>query len=180
MHVMMRLNTLGARPDAVILQVGAVLFEPRSGGRLLNGKGFNEYVLLQDGSGSIDHGSLCRWLTDKAGPRMGEALMTRALPLTDVLVSLGGWPRRAHDLEWRSVGGVWTTAADHATIRSAFSRYGMDTPWGRGADRCHDTLFDLFGGIPTIDGTGFVEGDALDEAVMLASAVQEARRVHDG
>ena len=52
MDVMLDLETLGTRPDAAIIQIGAVLFEPRSGGMVLNGKAFSMHVLVQDGCGS--------------------------------------------------------------------------------------------------------------------------------
>ncbi len=176
MHVMIDLETLGTRPDAAIIQVGAVLFEPVSGGKLLNHKGFNRHVLVQDGSGTIDHGTLCFWLTEHSAMRMGEALSDRAEPLATVLQALVEWPFEAHGLSWEAVGGVWAKPADFdlPILKSAFARVGRDVPWDRRAARDVRTLFSLAGGEPDIDWTGFTHHDAFDDAVGQAMQVQKA------
>lgn len=175
MHVMLDLETLGTRPDAAIIQIGAVLFEPVSGGRVLNNKGFNRHVLVQDGSGSIDHGTLCFWLAERSAAKMGEELSTKADPLHGVLMDFRQWPLKAHGLSWKMIDGVWAHPSDFdlPIMKSAFARSGMDVPWDRRATRDARTLFSLVGA-PEIDWTGFTAHDALDDAVGQAMQVQKA------
>lgn len=176
MDVMIDLETLGTRPDAAIIQIGAVLFEPVSGGKVLNGKGFNYHVLLQDGMGTVDHGTLCFWLQEKSAAKMGVELSMNAFPLEHVLHNFLAWPKEAHDLSWESINGVWAQPSnfDLPILRSAFARVGMDPPWDRRATRDAYTLYALAGGRPEIDRVGFTPHDAYDDAVGQAMQVQKA------
>ena len=176
LDIMIDLETLGTRPDAAIIQIGAVLFEPKSGGRVLNGNGFNRHVLVQDGSGSIDHDTLCFWLTENSAVKMGHELDTLAGPLHEVLMDFKLWLTRDHDLSWEAINGVWANPSDFdlPIMKSAFARIGMDVPWDRRATRDARTLFNMVGGKPEIDWTGLVAHDALDDAVGQAMQVQKA------
>jgi len=176
MHVMIDIETLSTRPDACMIQLGAVLFEPVSGGKILNGKGFNRHILVQDGSGVIDHSTLCFWLTEKSAGKMGKELSEKADPLAEVLRDFVSWPFLAHQLNWEAIGGVWAMPSDFdlPIIKSAFARLGADVPWDRRKTRDARTLFDLVGGKPEIDWTGMIPHDALDDAVGQAQQVQIA------
>ncbi len=176
MHVMINLETLGTRPNAVVIQIGAVLFEPVSGGKVLNGKAFDRHVLVQDGSGTIDHGTLCFWLAEKSAARMGKALSERAVFLGRALEELVAWPMETHGLSWEAVEGVWAKPADFdlPILKSAFAQFGMDVPWDRRTTRCVNTLFSLVGGTPEVDWTGLIHHDARDDAVGQAMQVQKA------
>lgn len=175
MHVMLNVKALGKRPDAAIIQIGAVLFEAKSGGKLYNGRGFNRHVLVQDGVGTIDHGTLCFWLGEKSAPKMGLDLSTKADPLSIVLADLVGWLKIEFNLDWNAIEGVWSKGADFdlPVIRLAFNRLGLDVPWDGRAGRCVRTLFSLTGE-PEIDWTGFTHHDALDDAIGQAMQVQIA------
>jgi exodeoxyribonuclease VIII len=176
MDIMIDLETLSLRTDAAIIQVGAVLFDPNWGGRVYNDRGFNRHVLVQDGGGSIDHGTLCFWLQEAGGAAMGKDLSDRAEFLSDVLRAFVAWPKEAIGLDWSAVGGVWAMGADFdlAVLKSAFARFGMAVPWHYRAARCCRTLFALNGERPQIDWTGFRSHDALDDAVGQAMQVQKA------
>lgn len=176
MHVMLDLETMGTRPDAAIIQIGAVLFEPVSGGKVLNGKGFRQNVLLQDGSGTIDHSTVAWWLAEKSAAKMGRLMDEYSVPLGEALAAFVAWPTEVHDLSWEAVGGVWAKPADFdlPILRSAFARIGFDVPWDRRCTRDARTLFALTGGEPDVDRTGFTAHDALDDAVGQALQVQKA------
>lgn len=176
MHVMLDLETLGTRPDAAIIQIGAVLFEPLFGGKILNGKGFNRHVLVQDDQGTVDHGTLCFWLQERSAAKMGEELSTRASHIAEVLLDFIDWPKGACDLSWDAIGGVWASPSDFdiPILKSAFARVGGNPPWDRRATRDARTLFNLVGGKPEIDWTGFTPHDAYDDAVGQAMQVQKA------
>lgn len=173
MDVMIDLETLGTRPDAAIIQIGAVQFEPRSGGKVLNGSGFKRYVAVQDGAGSIDHSTIAWWLQEKSAAKMGKALETQALPLLVALQELDAW------VNWADVGGVWSNGAafDQPVLASAYGKLGRNTPWHYRASRCVRTLFALAGGAPSIDWTGMTPHDALDDAIGQAMQVQKAMAV---
>ncbi len=175
MHVMLDLETMGTRLDAAIIQIGAVMFEARSGGRMLNGQGFNRHVLLQDGQGTLDHSTLCFWLREASAAKMGKALSEDALPLSIVLREFKDWPEKC-GTTWGAVEGVWAMPADFdlPILKSAFARLWGDVPWDRRDTRCARTLFSLVGGKPTIDWTGMTPHDAFDDAVGQALQVQKA------
>lgn len=180
MHVMIDLETWGVRPDAAISQVGAVAFEPRSGGRILNrsDQTFNEYVLLQDGAGSIDHGTLAWWLTQpaEAQARLAGGLQKRARPLQEVLTALTEWPERCLNTSWELIDGVWCNGLgfDVPVLASAFAKIGRTPPWSYRAGRDTRTLFEVAGGTPTVDGVGLTSHDASDDAMFQAMQVQAA------
>ena len=175
MDMMIDIETMGTRPDAQITQIGAVLFEPRSGGKLLNASGFKEYVLIQDGAGSIDHATVCFWLQEKSAAALGRGMEEHALPLAEVLNKLTDFPDSCN-VGWHNVERVWAKPPnfDLSIIASAYAKYGMNPPWDHRSTRCARTLFDITGGAPEIDWTGFVAHDALDDAIGQAMQVQKA------
>lgn len=179
MDVMIDLETLGTRPDAAIIQIGAVFFEPLSGGKVMNGKGFNRHVLVCDNGGTIDHGTLCFWLAEKSSGAMAEAMSTKADFLGRVLQEFTDWPAKQLDRDWEGIGSVWASPSDFdlPILKSAFARAGMSVPWDRRTTRDAHTLFALAGGKPEIDQTGFTEHDAFDDAVVQAMQVQKAMGV---
>ncbi len=179
MDVMLDLETLGTRPDAAIIQIGAVLFEPFSGGKVLNGKGFMRHVLVQDGAGSVDHATIAWWLLEASAAKMGKALADRAVTLADALEDFLRWPTRAHELSWEAITGIWAKPAtfDLPIMSSAYAALGHRPPWDRRATKCAQTLFALAGGRPDIDLTGLTPHDALDDAVGQAQQVQAAMGV---
>ena len=182
MDVMIDLETLGTRPDAAIIQIGAVLFDPRSGGRILNDKGFNQHVRYQDGIGSVDHDTLAFWLEEASAAKMGHELDTRARFLMDVLDDLREWPMEVLEVGWDTVGRVWAMPSDFdlSVLKSAHIKVGREVPWGRRVTRDARTLFDLVGGKPEIDWTGMTAHDALDDAVGQAMQVQKAMALLEG
>jgi len=179
---MIDLETLGTRPDAAIIQIGAVLFEPVSGGKVLNDKGFNRHVLIQDGTGTIDHSTVAWWMQEKSVNKMGEALATKAIGLGAALEDLVAWPVKVGVSSWEVIEGVWANPVDFdlPILRSAFAKFSASPPWDRHASRDARTLFQLVGGRPDVDMTGFTYHDALDDAVVQAMAVQKAMSLLKG
>jgi len=174
---MIDLETLGTRPDAAIIQIGAVLFEAHDRGRILNGKGFNRHVLVQDGAGTIDHSTVAFWLQEKSAAKMGDKLKNDAIPLFSALNGFESWPAE-HGFTWDQIDTVWSNGAsfDQPILASAFSKMGRNVPWNYRASRCCRTLFALAGGPPKIDWTGLTPHDALDDALGQAMQVQQAFR----
>lgn len=176
MHIMLDLETLSTRPDAAIIQIGAVLFEPVSGGKILNDKPFRRFTLVQDGQGVIDNGTLAWWLQQPYAAQMGKALDTQGVLLADALIDFANWPMQACGLSWDAIGGLWAKPSnfDIAVLHSAFARNGMSPPWDHRLPRCARTVFETTGGAPDIDWTGLIAHDAVDDAIGQAMQLQKA------
>lgn len=172
---MIDIETLGTRPDAAVVQVAAVAFEPFNRGKVRNDVPFNEYVLVQDGEGSIDNGTLSWWLQQPGAKKLGKALADgTAKPLSIVLAELRYWPEKALGLHWGSFGAVWAKGShfDLAILHSAYARHGQEPPWHYRAPRDLRTLFEVCGGEPQIDWTGLEPHNAVDDCIGQIMAFQ--------
>lgn len=192
-HVMLDLETLGTSPSAAIVQIGAVLFEPKSGGRVLNNKIFNRFVMVQEGAGHIDHSTLTFWLQEKAAPHLGKNLAENAFPLDQVLAEFIEWPywaltgndpREPHVAYqgnthpynwWQQITGVWAKPSnfDIAILQSAFRLFGKAPPWNHRATRCMRTVLDILGHNPQVAQVGTTH-DAADDALYQVMQLQIA------
>lgn len=176
MHIMIDLETVSTRPDAAIIQIGAVLFEPANGGKILNDKPFNRYTLLQDGMGAIDASTFAWWLQQPHAAKVGKKLDEEGVLLGDALADFVKWPEEAAGLKWDDIGGIWAKPSnfDIAILHTAFAKHGVNQPWAHRITRCARTLFASAGGEPEIDWTGLVAHDAFDDALGQAMQVQKA------
>jgi exodeoxyribonuclease VIII len=180
MDVMIDLETFGTRPNAQIVQIGAVAFEAQHRGRVFNGKGFNRFTMVQEGAGTVDHGTLGFWIEQVAKNPSHPIVngMAEAVPLRSALVDLLSWPGEVFEgSTWANVRTVWAKPSnfDLSVLASAFANVlGVDPPWDHRSTRCARTLFHLTGGEPTVDWTGLVPHDALDDAIGQAMQVQVA------
>jgi hypothetical protein len=172
--IMIDLETLGTRPDAQIVQLAAIPFEPRSGGKIYLDKAVNAYVLPQDGIGSIDASTLMFWLQEPSAKLLGAGLEKHGVPLAVALNQLILLPSMM-GLSWGDVEGVWAKPAnfDLPILASAFAKCGNSVPWLHWTTRCARTLFELIGGEPQIDTTGLVKHNALHDAEMQILRLQK-------
>jgi exodeoxyribonuclease VIII len=178
MHVMLDLETFGTRPDASIVQIGAVAFEFKSKGRIFNDQGFNQYVKLQDGAGSIDHSTLQWWLQQPLAKDLGKKLEQNATELSYALSNLDIWLNKVNIpgvYGWRDIQGVWAKPSDFdiPILKSAYYKVGRDVPWDRRVTYCARTFLSV-AGTPKIDWTGLNAHDAFDDAVGQAMLLQKA------
>lgn len=174
MHVMIDLETLGTRPDAAILQIGAVAFEKRSGGRVYDTKAFNRFVMLQDGAGTIDHGTFKFWM-EQNNPDMRKGL-GEAIPLMTALDDLINWPA-TEDLgfTWGNVEGIWAKGSDFdlPILRSAFARFGSEAPWPFRASRCVRTFLAEHPKIQVRGMEGLQAHDAVSDCLWQIAEIQQ-------
>lgn len=175
MDIMIDLEMMSTRPNAQIVQIGAVMFEPRSGGKILNQHGLNVFVQIQDGGGAIDNSTVAFWLQQPNAKTLGKALETTAVPLDEALRQLTELPFKA-DLTWEQIGAVWAkpSKCDLPILESAYSLFGLAPPWEHWKSMCAKTLFNLVGGMPFVDTSGLTAHDALDDALVQAMATQKA------
>lgn len=178
LHCMIDLETLGTAPDAAIMQIGAVAFEPWIGGEIQREHGFNRFLKMDESNGTFDHGTLIFWLQENYACGMGNQLRSSSVPVTQALTELIQWPTRMAMSGWWDFECVWANSPDFdlAILRSAYRRHlgHSEPPWHYRASRCCRTLWALQGGRPEEAMEGLTEHDALDDAVQQAYQTQLA------
>ena len=172
MDVMIDLETLGTGPTAAIIQIGAVLFEPKSGGKILNDRGF--IASIKRPVGDIDGETLSWWLRQESAARMGNAI-AEGMDLPEALVHLDQWAGDCGH-PWPSIPSVWSCPSnfDFPILDNAHRLCSLEVPWRHWNNHCARTLFKLRGCGPTVDRTGFTRHNALDDAIVQAMQVQKA------
>jgi hypothetical protein len=168
---MLDLETLSLRPNAAIVAIGAVEFDPESGelGR--------EFYCNVDAAsavaegGHIDADTVMWWLGQEKAAR---------LALTDgVRRSVGeALAMFSHFLDPVPYPRIWGNgaAADNVWLATMYKNAGFDLPWHFTNDRCYRTLKNLYPDVVT-ERTG-VAHNALDDAKNQARhAIQLLRRV---
>ncbi|EEU2711200.1 TPA: exonuclease [Escherichia coli] len=82
-HLMIDLETMGKNPDAPIISIGAIFFDPQTGDM---GPEFSKTIDLDTAGGVIDRDTIKRWL--KQSREAQSALLTDEIPLDDALLQL--------------------------------------------------------------------------------------------
>ncbi|EHX13944.1 exodeoxyribonuclease 8 domain protein, partial [Escherichia coli DEC11E] len=82
-HLMIDLKTMGKNPDAPIISIGAIFFDPQTGDM---GPEFSKTIDLETAGGVIDRDTIKRWL--KQSREAQSAIMTDEIPLDDALLQL--------------------------------------------------------------------------------------------
>lgn len=145
MKCMLDLETMGTGPDAAIVSIGAVLFDPLADGNgLLPGEGRGEWyrrTSLADAmhqGGQADASTILWWLQRSEAAR-GE-LVGRAESMLESLSSLGYWMRL------HAVDEVWSNGADFdlVILGGAYRRASIAKPWSHKQQRCFRTLRALY------------------------------------
>lgn len=177
LDLMLDLETLAPTPDALILSIGAVLFDRDTPREL--GPAFYERIHVNPAHGRITHETLDWWME-----RRGSWPMGACRPLD---AALAAFTRFVEDNTPRCELGqpaprlcIWGHGADFdpPILHSAYLRCGMTPPWGKGQVRDTRTLFDLAGFKWTTDGRATPRiHHALEDAKAAALAVQEAIKV---
>ena len=154
MHIMIDLETMGTRPDAPIVSIGAVAF---------NGAGIaNDFYRNVDlktsvaGGGVIDPDTLMWWLRQDNPAR--EALTDAAgIALTYALHDLAMWFPN-------NLSGVWGNGAsfDNVILSESFIREGVEQPWPFWKDKCYRTVKGMYPDV-ALERSG-THHNALDDA----------------
>ncbi|ENE3311198.1 TPA: RecE family exodeoxyribonuclease, partial [Escherichia coli] len=82
-HLMIDLETMGKNPDAPIISIDAIFFDPQTGDM---GPEFSKTIDLETAGGVIDRDVIKRWL--KQSREAQSAIMTDEIPLDDALLQL--------------------------------------------------------------------------------------------
>lgn len=133
MHIMIDLETMGTRPDAPIIAIGAVAFDSEGVHDT-----FYLNVDLQSAvttGAKIDPRTVMWWLQQSAEAR--AAFDTAGVDVSAALDRLSAWFEMQGDLS-----GVWGNGAsfDNTILSESYKRVGMTPPWPFWKDRCYRTV----------------------------------------
>jgi exodeoxyribonuclease VIII len=137
---MLDLETLGTGPNALIISIGAVKFDPQAIAEVEEKfhVGIDLSSLPPNAYGfDIEPGTVSWWLSPERAP--GRDALSQ-VPKTDIASALDGFAMWvANDtLMWGN-----GAAFDNVLLRNAYMKLGLIPPWNCWEDRCYRTLKNL-------------------------------------
>lgn len=140
-HVMGDLETMGTRPNAPIVSIGACIFNPDTGEIT---KEFYRGIDIQSACqfGVPDGGTIKWWLQQNAQAR--EAAATGSTPLPVALKELADFLPDWTNVQFWSNGPSF----DATILEYAYYKCGMTHPWAFWNTRCCRTIAELAGKRP--------------------------------
>jgi hypothetical protein len=171
-HVMLDLETMSTAPNAAIVQIGAVRFDPMESTTWIRQGRFERTVALQSSllaGGVIDPETVAWWRRQEETARF--AITADAFPLDIALSAFTRWfPKGAT---------IWSHGAafDVPVLDHAYRSLGLVAPWGYRDIRDTRTLYSLAEQLagwkrPEHLTTHCALADALDQAGDVQSAYQ--------
>ncbi|HHY9600512.1 TPA: 3'-5' exoribonuclease domain-containing protein [Escherichia coli] len=136
-HLMIDLETMGKNPDAPIISIGAIFFDPQTGDM---GPEFSKTIDLETAGGVIDRDTIKWWL--KQSREAQSAIMTDEIPLDDALLLLREF---IDENSGEFFVQVWGNGAnfDNTILRRSYERQGIPCPWRYYNDRDVRTIVEL-------------------------------------
>ncbi|HGX8655151.1 3'-5' exoribonuclease [Escherichia coli] len=136
-HLMIDLETMGKNPDAPIISIGAIFFDPQTGDM---GPEFSKTIDLETAGGVIDRDTIKWWL--KQSREAQSAIMTDEIPLDDALLQLREF---IDENSGEFFVQVWGNGAnfDNVILRRSYERQGIPCPWRYCNDRDVHTIVEL-------------------------------------
>ncbi|EKH1598736.1 3'-5' exoribonuclease, partial [Escherichia coli] len=121
-HLMIDLETMGKNPDAPIISIGAIFFDPQTGDM---GPEFSKTIDLETAGGVIDRDTIKWWL--KQSREAQSAIMTDEIPLDDALLQLREF---IDENSGEFFVQVWGNGAnfDNTILRRSYERQGIPCP----------------------------------------------------
>ena len=164
-NVMLDLETMGTRPNAPVISIGAVEFDAdRLGGR------FYAAIDMVTSGGVPDMDTVRWWLCQSNEAR--EAVTCGDRPLLSALAAFSNWfPEDAV---------VWGNGAnfDNVILRETYLREKELCPWSPFNDRCYRTVKSLFPAAPKPERAGTAH-NAIADAVFQAEHLISINRFYD-
>ncbi|EFJ1799244.1 exonuclease, partial [Escherichia coli] len=136
-HLMIDLETMGKNPDAPIISIGAIFFDPQTGDM---GPEFSKTIDLDTAGGVIDRDTIKWWL--KQSREAQSAIMTDEIPLDDALLQLREFIDENSGEFFVHVWGNGTNF-DNTILRRSYERQGIPCPWRYYNDRDVRTIVEL-------------------------------------
>ncbi|WP_077902224.1 exonuclease, partial [Escherichia coli] len=136
-HLMIDLETMGKNPDAPIISIGAIFFDPQTGDM---GPEFSKTIDLETAGGVIDRDTIKWWL--KQSREAQSAIMADEIPLDDALLQLREF---IDENSGEFFVHVWGNGAnfDNTILRRSYERQGIPCPWRYYNDRDVRTIVEL-------------------------------------
>ncbi|HAJ7194253.1 TPA: exonuclease [Escherichia coli] len=136
-HLMIDLETMGKNPDAPIISIGAIFFDPQTGDM---GPEFSKTIDLDTAGGVIDRDVIKWWM--KQSREAQSAIMTDEIPLDDALLQLREF---IDENSGEFFVQVWGNGAnfDNVILRRSYERQGIPCPWRYCNDRDVRTIVEL-------------------------------------
>ncbi|EIH5176724.1 3'-5' exoribonuclease, partial [Escherichia coli] len=136
-HLMIDLETMGKNPDAPIISIGTIFFDPQTGDM---GPEFSKTIDLETAGGVIDRDTIKWWL--KQSREAQSAIMTDEIPLDDALLQLREF---IDENSGEFFVHVWGNGAnfDNTILRRSYERQGIPCPWRYYNDRDVRTIVEL-------------------------------------
>ncbi len=136
-HLMIDLETMGKNPDAPIISIGAIFFDPQTGDM---GPEFSKTIDLETAGGVIDRDTIKWWL--KQSREAQSAILTDEIPLDDALLQLREF---IDENSGEFFVRVWGNGAsfDNVILRRSYERQGIPCPWRYYNDRDVRTILEL-------------------------------------
>ncbi|EHH5243296.1 exonuclease [Escherichia coli] len=136
-HLMLDLETMGKNPDAPIISIGAIFFDPQTGDM---GPEFSKTIDLETAGGVIDRDTIKWWL--KQSREAQSAIMTDEIPLDDALLQLREF---IDENSGEFFVQVWGNGAnfDNTILCRSYERQGIPCPWRYYNDRDVRTIVEL-------------------------------------
>ncbi|EEU0099532.1 exonuclease [Escherichia coli] len=136
-HLMIDLETMGKNPDAPIISIGAIFFDPQTGDM---GPEFSKTIDLETAGGVIDRDTIKWWL--KQSREAQSAIMTDEISLDDALLQLREF---IDENSGEFFVQVWGNGAnfDNTILRRSYERQGIPCPWRYYNDRDVRTIVEL-------------------------------------
>lgn len=166
LHLMHDLETLSLKPDAVLVSLGAALFD-RDGVKFT----FYQPISLYQPNRHIDVKTIQWWMNQEEAARKVFNQATQSL--SQVLALYDIW-LRAHNF---TDGGVWANGSDfdNVLLTNAHEYCGMPMPWKFYQHRCYRTIKSLY---PEVKIARFgIHHHAEEDAVYQASHLIEIAKV---
>lgn len=150
---MLDLETLGTRPDSVIIAIGAVKFD-------LDGTRDQFYQVIDPTSCvdiglQIDAGTVMWWMQQDAMAR--DAFKTKGVPIDVALSQFATWVDGGE--------AVWGNGADfdNVLLANAYRMCKMEQPWKYWNNRCYRTMKNQFPNVDVPSRKG-MKHNAVDDA----------------
>ncbi|MEB7713610.1 3'-5' exoribonuclease [Kluyvera cryocrescens] len=126
-HLMIDLETMGTKPNAPVIAIGAVFFDPHSGEL---GPEYYTAVNLASAmeQGAVPDGNTIIWWLKQSPEARSAICVDDALPIAAALSELSHFINRNTDPKFLKVWGNGATF-DNAILRSAYERAGHPCPW---------------------------------------------------
>lgn len=155
MHIMIDLETMGTRPDAPIVSIGAVSFNSDG---IVSEFYANVDLASSTNSGAvIDPNTVMWWMSQSDEARAALLVKEDEYSLVGALSALSNWfPDE--------VAGVWGNGAsfDNVILSESYLRAAVLRPWPFWKDRCYRTVKNMYPDVPMTRGG--THHNALDDA----------------